>query len=101
MLQDSQAATQFVDRLIEEKGLQGLDAEIREQLRKDLLRRLEDRINRAVVDALNAQQVAQLEHIIDTNQVDKIQDFLYKQGVNVNGLIAKVMTEFHASYLEA
>jgi uncharacterized protein DUF5663 len=101
MLQDSAAAIQFVDKLIEEKGLQGLDEEIRLQLRTDLLRRLEDRINRAIVASLNTHQLAQFEHLIDTNKIDSLQDFLYKQGINVNGVIASAMSEFHASYLEA
>ena len=101
MLEDSPAAAQFIDALIQEKGLEGLDPDVKKQLHADLLRRLEDRINRAIIEALNPHQVQQLEHLIDTNQIDKIQDFLYKQGVNVNGVIAKVMTEFHASYLEA
>lgn len=101
MLQDSEAANQFIAKLIDEKGLQGLDEEIRQQLHKDLMKRLEDRITRAIVSSLNDQQVTQLEHYIDTNQVDKIQDFLYKEGVNVNGVIASAMSEFHASYLEA
>lgn len=101
MLQDSPAAIQFVDKLIEEKGLHGLDEEIRLQLRKDLLRRLEDKLSRAIVESLNPDQLSKFEHLIDTNQVDKLQDFLHNQGISIHKIIARVMSEFHASYLEA
>lgn len=101
MLQDSQAANQFIDKLIEEKGLHGLDVEIREQLHSDLLRRLEDRLNAKIVSSLNAEQVIKLEHLIDSNQVDKIQLFLQNEGINVNGVVASAMSEFYSSYLKA
>jgi hypothetical protein len=100
MLQDSPMAIQFVDKLIEQKGLDELDEEVRLQLRKDLLRRLENQINRTIVESLNESQLAQFEHLIDTNKIDKLGEFLYKQGINVNGVVARVMADFHASYLE-
>ena len=101
MLQDSPAASQFIDKLLEEKGLNNLEEDVKKQLHKDLLRRLEDRINRRIVESLNADQVAKLEHLIDANHIDKIQDFLQNEGINVNGVIASAMSEFYSSYLEA
>jgi hypothetical protein len=101
MLQDSQAAIQFVDKIIEEKGLQGVDEEIRLQLRNDILRRLEDRINHLIVESLNPEQLAKFEHLIDTNQIDKLQEFLHNQGVNVHGVVARAMNDLRQSYLEA
>lgn len=101
MLQDSPSAVQFVDKLIASKGFgEGVNEEIRKQLRDDLLNELSDRINRAVVESLNSEQVVKLEHLLDTNQIDKIQSFLHNQGINMQGLVARVMSEFQASYLE-
>lgn len=100
MLEDSQAAVQFIDKLIDEKEMQNLDEEIRLQLRADLLRRLEDRISRNIVNALDGPKLAQFEHLIDTNQIDKIQEFLYKEGINIHEVVARSMSEFQASYLE-
>lgn len=102
MLQDSPAAVQFVDKLIATKGFAdgGVTEEIRLQLRDDLLTELSDRINRAIVESLNPEQVTKLEHLLDTNKIDKIQPFLHNQGINVQGLVARVMSEFQASYLE-
>ncbi len=101
MLQDSQAANQFIDKIIEEKNLQDLDAEVHKQLHNDLMRRLEDRINHAIINSLNNKQATQLEHLIDTQQIDKIQSFLKKEGINVNGIIAGTMSKFYSDYLGA
>jgi hypothetical protein len=100
-MQDSNAARAFVGKLVEHKFPQGLDDDVAQQLISDLLVRLEDQLNREMLNSLNDEQTVKLEHLIDTNQIDKIQDFLYKEGVNVQALVAKVMAEFQASYLEA
>jgi hypothetical protein len=100
-MQDSPAAVQFIDKLLQEKGVEGVDEEVRLQLRNDLLRRLEDQVNRAIVDSLSPEQLAKFEHLIDAKQIDEIQPFLYNSGVNVQGIVARCMSEFHASYLEA
>lgn len=100
-MQDSAAAVQFIDKLLEEKGINGVDEEVRLQLRKDLLRRLEDQVNRAIVDSLSPAQLTQFEHLVDANRIDEIQSFLYNSGINVQGTVARCMSEFQASYLEA
>ncbi len=100
-MQESEAARAFVEKLVDQKFPNGLDAEVREQLVTDLLQRLEDQLNRLILNSLNDAQTAQLEHLIDTNQIDKVQDFLYKEGINVQSLVARVMAEFQAIYLEA
>lgn len=100
-MQDSAAAVQFIDKLLEEKGINGVDEEVRLQLRKDLLRRLEDQVNRAIVDSLSPTQLTQFEHLVDANRIDDMQPFLYNSGINVQGIVARCMSEFQASYLEA
>lgn len=101
MLHDSPSAVQFIDKLIESKGFgEGIDEELHAQLRNDLLNELGDRINRAIVESLSPEQVIKMEHLIDTNQIDKIQSFLHNEGINTQALVARVMSEFQASYLE-
>lgn len=100
MLQDSPAAIQFMDKLIEEKGLGDLDPEIHEQLRSDLLDRLSNRINRDMLNAMNDQQITEFEALFDNNEVDKIKPFLYKCGINTDELVARAMVEFREMYLK-
>lgn len=98
---DSPAAIQFIDKMIEQKGLHGLDEEIRLQLRQDLLRQLEARVSRGLIGALSPTELIEFEHIIDTGKPEQLPAFLQKKGVNMQAVIAKAMVDFQASYLEA
>jgi uncharacterized protein DUF5663 len=93
------AAVLFIDKIIDEKGFEDLDDEVREELRTMLLQRMEDLLNRRIIEALTPKQLAHVEHMIDTKQVDKIQKYLYDEQINVQGIIAGVMTDFRAAYL--
>lgn len=99
MLQDNKAAIKFVEDMVEQKRLTDLDSEIRAQLVKDLLVRLERHINRTILESLNDEQFTQFEELVAEKNVDNINDFLYKQNINVNVLVAQAMTEFRNKYL--
>lgn len=100
MLEGSEAAAKFVDTLIDAK-LNGAEIEpdVRETLHRNLLSRLEAHITAAVIEQLTDQQQAEVEHLIDTNQVAKIDSYLTDQGIDLNRLLAGTMTEFQALYL--
>lgn len=99
MLQDNKAAVEFVDGMINEKGLADLDTEVRDELRSGLLERLEDHINRTILNSLSDEQFSQFEQLMEENSVDKINEFLYKEGINVGALVTRAMTEFKGLYL--
>lgn len=98
MLQESEAAAKFIDALLDQKLPEGTGKDVREQLKRDMLQRLENRFNQAIIESLNSDQLTQLEHLIDTDQADKIQGFLHEQGVDLQTLTAQVMSDFKASY---
>ena len=102
MLEGSQAATRFIDTLIDAK-LQGttIEPEVRETLHRNLLERLENKIIHAVLQLLDEHEQLELEHLVDSHQVDKIEGYLQKHGVDMNQVLAGAMTEFQASYLGA
>ena len=102
MLEGSEAAAKFIDTLIDAK-LNGteIDADVRETLHKDLLTRLEDQIIRSIVDLLTEQQQMELEHLVDSNQISRIESYLQERGVDINRVLAGAMTEFQAAYLGA
>ncbi len=102
MLEGSEAAAKFIDTLIDAK-LNGteLDTDVRATLHRDLLTRLEDQIIRAIVSLLNEQQQMELEHLVDSNQIDKIEDYLTSRGIDMNRVLAGSMAEFQAAYLGA
>jgi hypothetical protein len=102
MLEGSEAAAKFINTLIDAK-LNGteLDADVRATLHRDLLTRLEDQIIHAIISLLNTQQQMELEHLVDSNQIDKIEDFLTSRGIDMNRVLAGAMAEFQAAYLGA
>src|SRR5438552_3582552 len=102
MLEGSEAAARFIDTLIDAK-LNGtdIDSDVRATLHNDLRTRLEDQIIRAILNLLTQQQQLELEHLVDSNQIHKIEDFLAKNGIDINRVLAGSMAEFQAAYLGA
>jgi uncharacterized protein DUF5663 len=100
MLQDSKAALHFIDKIIEAKGLDSLEEEIRVQLRADLLRQLEETVSRNILDSLPKEKLQVFSHILDTNDIDKIQHFLHNEGIHIHEVLARSMGEFQTKYLE-
>lgn len=102
MLEGSEAASKFIDTIIDAK-LNGteIDPDVRETLHRNLLKRLEDKITMALINLLNPQQQLELEHLIDSNRIGQIEDYLVKHGVDLNRVLASAMIEFQASYLGA
>lgn len=102
MLEGSEAAAKFIDTLIDAK-LNGtdIDPDVHTTLHQDLLTRLEDQIIRAILNLLNEQQQMELEHLVDSSQIDKVESYLADRGVDLNRVLAGAMTEFQAAYLGA
>jgi len=102
MLEGSEAAAEFINKVIDAK-LDGtvIDADVRANLQRNLTERLENQIIHAVLALLDEQEQLELEHLIDSNQLDKVEDYLMSHGVNLNQVLAGVMAEFQASYLGA
>lgn len=100
MLQGSEAAAKFIDTIIDTK-LQGtiIEPDVRATLHKNLLQRLENQITGAIIALLNAQEQMELEHLVDSNQLDRVEGYLTSHGVDLNRVIASAMLEFKASYL--
>ncbi|SRR6266498_2880911 len=102
MLQGSEAAAKFIDTIIDTR-LNGtsIEPEVRITLHKSLLQRLENQITRDIISLLNDQEQLELEHLVDTNQSDRIEGYLTSHGVDLNHVVANAMLEFKASYLGA
>lgn len=100
MLEGSKAASDFINKIIDAK-LAGteIEPEVRKNLHRNLTERLEDEIIHGILSVLDEHEQLELEHLIDSHQTDKVEEYLTKHGVNVNQVLAGVMTEFQASYL--
>src|SRR3989338_1547769 len=68
-----QILEQYVDRLIEEKGLPVMDAEELAQINSDLSDRLEDRFNASILEHMPSHKLEEFEKILDTGSAEEIQ----------------------------
>ena len=92
--------TVFINQLLDQKGLGSLDSEVREQLVSDLEKRLVDQINRALVEALPEDKLAEFTKLADSNSSDEqLQTFLSENGVDSQQVTTDVMLQFKQAYL--
>ena len=94
---------QFIDQLITDKGVSGLTDEVRAELRKDLLQRLADQIDRAVINALPEDKAIELSEKIDDESFgdDQINEFISNSGVDIQRISLETMVKFRELYLGA
>lgn len=91
----------FVRGVIQEKNLVGVETEVIEQLISDLSERLENQINAALLQQLSDEDITEFEKILDSGDIDKIQNYFYNKNINVTEVTAQVMSRFKAAYLSA
>lgn len=89
----------FVSSILKEKQLTGVEPEIIEKLTDDLESRLEDQINRAMINALNDEQLAEFEKLVDEKDTQKISSFFTDNGVPVQTIMTDTMARFRTAYL--
>ena len=89
----------FVDRLVEEKGLNNLEDEVLSQIKNDLSGRLEDRINAAIVAAIPPENLDELQKTINESDEEKIKEFCGNHIKGFDELIANELMSFRQTYL--
>lgn len=90
----------FINDILEEKKLSGVDNEVRKQLALDMKKRLLDQIDRAVINDLTNEQAKQLTNMIDAGADDaEIQKFIVDSGVDTKTVTARTMLRFRDLYL--
>lgn len=90
---------QFVSRLVEEKGLNNLDREVLEQVKKDLYDRIERLINASVIEHMPLEKLEFYEKLVERSDQKEIQDYAQRNIPNLNEIIAKEMLQFRDTYL--
>lgn len=90
---------QFVDNLLEEKAMVDLDAEVIAQIRKDLLDRVEDHINAAMLEALSPDKLEDFEKILSEGSEADIQTYCSENIPDLDQLIATTLLRFRSIYL--
>ena len=98
-----QTIDEFIESLLNDKGITNIEPEIREELKADMKKRLEDEINRAAIEALPEEKAAELAKLVEqpdfTNE--KMTEFITNSGVNLTEVALETMLRFRNFYLDA
>jgi DNA replication protein DnaD len=93
---------QFVKQMLQEKGMpEGLNPEVYNKLVSDLTSRVENLINKRVIESLNEEQLGQFENIIDNEpeNSEKIQKFIEENVADREQITTSALMEFRDLYL--
>ena len=86
----------FINKILEEKGVLSMDKEVVDQMRSDLTDRLETRINASVLE--NIPKLEEFEALLDKDDDSEIQNFISKNVPDLDALIASTMISFRNIY---
>ena len=95
-----QILEEFIDKLVEEKGLLGLDGDVLNQVKEDLLDRLEDRINAAILENMPEGKMKEFDALLDGANEKEIQEFCSDNIENLDDVIAEALIRFREAYLK-
>jgi hypothetical protein len=90
----------FIDKLVSEKReFEGLEPDVVKQIKLDLLGRLEDRINGAIVANIPEDKISQFEKLTESGTDEEVQAFCEENIPDLAQLIASELIVFKQSYL--
>lgn len=90
---------EFIDRLIEEKGLQDLELDVLDELKADLTSRLEDQLNATIIANLPPNKLEEFENIITGGSDEENQVFIKTHVPDLEAILAKQMVDFRLTYI--
>jgi uncharacterized membrane protein YheB (UPF0754 family) len=90
----------YVDKLLEEKKLpEGLEQDVLDQMRKDLMKRVQNRINAAILANLTEDQMEEFNKLLDEDNEENTQKFLEENIADFAEMIATELIVFKQTYL--
>lgn len=92
---------EFLESLLNDKGITDIELDIREELKADMKTRLLDQINQAAIMELSEEKAKELAELVDdpnfTNE--KMTEFIQNSGVNLTEVTLDTMLKFRSFYL--
>lgn len=95
-----ESVEQFIEQLLDSRGID-VEGEVRQQLKQDMMQRLLDQIDKAVINALPDDKVAELTEKLDDTSFtnEKMQQFVKESGVDAQQIALETMLQFKYLYL--
>ena len=91
----------FINQILDEKKIPGDSPQVRPTLVADLRARLINQIDRAMINALSAEQLDQLSQMLDGQALtdEQLQDFFRQSGIDGQRVALDTMIRFRNYYL--
>ncbi len=89
----------FVDELIAEKGFAEKDPDVLEQIKFDLLDRVEDRINAMIMEKLPPESLSDFEEKLDTANEEEMNEFIQSHIPDIKDRVTFELVSFKRMYL--
>lgn len=97
---DKQAIERFVEQLIKDKNFPDISPEVREELKKDLLIRVDDFIAAKVISTLSDENVDKFEEMLKTGKSEgEIQAFVAEYVPDFTNFLTQTLLEFRNVYM--
>ncbi len=90
---------EFVDKLVEDKGFNEQDPEVIEQIKNDLIDRVENRVNAMILSELKPEKITDFEKALDSGNDEEIQKFIKENIEDIDEKIARELLAFKSIYL--
>lgn len=89
----------FLDQLIVEKGLSDKDPEVSAQIKADLWKLLDRKIDAVILSSLPADSLEDFEKLIDSEDTEAVKKFVITNIPNLDEVIALGLLEFRQAYV--
>ena len=98
--QDDTALEGFVSRLMQEKGFPGVDdPEVLDQIKTDLLERVNDQINAMIIAEMPPEKLEEMDALTDGDDEEALQNFISQNVPNIDQKLLNVLEDFRNTYL--
>ena len=92
---------EFVEQLLEEKGVDYLEVEVKEKLTQNLVQRAEDQIKAAIVSEIPGKKLEDFEEVLKSEDQAKVQEFVNTNFHDVKSVVSTALLRFRNAYLGA
>ena len=98
---EMQSVDEFIESILNDKGITDVEPEIRNELKEDMKQRLLNQINKAAIMQLSEEKAAELSALVDDPDFtsEKLTEFMQNSGVNLPEVALDTMLKFRGFYL--
>lgn len=99
MTQKEPSLDTFIESLVEEKGITGVDQDVMNQIKADLRQRVEDMINAEIVARMPEYALDDFEKMLDSGSEADTQAFAQKHIPDLEEVVASTLLKIRDTYL--